>query len=298
MNDALQNEVLEGFDGTPLHFVSAPSAARKGAVLIVHGVSEHSGRYQHVMRYLQDHGWTVYSYDQRGHGLSKGERGFIRRFDDLLDDLDLAMVRINERERGKPLFLLGHSMGGAVVLQYLLSRRPSLSGVILSGPAIRVPDNVSPGLRRIAGVISALMPRRAMIERGDGSDISRDPAAVKAYREDPLVYQGKMLVRTAAEILQATQSIQSRLDEINYPILILHGGADTVTDPAGSHKLYEDAVTHDKTLKIYDGFFHEVFNEIGKEQVLRDLVDWLDHRQAPPTVFGRHAEGGEYEDDE
>jgi acylglycerol lipase len=215
--------------------------------------------------------------DLRGHGKSAGERAMIRSFDEYLADLDIFLARVRAREPGKPLFLFGHSMGGAIVALLAITRQPTLAGAVLSAPALRVGGRVFPILRYLAGCISRLLPRLRLVRMGCRF-ICRDPAVVAQFESDPLVFHGRFPVRTGAEILRAAKQIQTHAEALRLPLLIMHGTADVVTDAEGSRLLHLRAGSHDKTLHLYEGFYHELHSEPEKEHVMADLVAWLNER--------------------
>ena len=252
-----------------------PEAAPKAAVVIVHGFAEHSTRYTHVAEHLSSHGYAVATFDLRGHGRSEGRRAFIRSFDEFLADLDLFLARVCERYKGIPVFLLGHSMGGGITPLFVITRKPDINGLVLSAGALKISSDISPLLIRISGIVGRILPKLPTIKL-DSSAISRDPEVVKSYDSDPLNYRGGTPARVGAEIVRATRRIQAQMEAITLPLLILHGTADRLTDVEGSKQLYARAGSKDKTLKLYEGLYHEILNEPEKGQVLDDVVQWLD----------------------
>ncbi|MEN6494832.1 MAG: lysophospholipase [Thermoguttaceae bacterium] len=248
-----------------------------GAVLVVHGFVEHSGRYAELAAALNQHGFAVYSLDLRGHGRSEGERVFVSSFEEYLTDLDTLLGRMRQREPGKPIFLFGHSMGGLIALQFALRRQAELRGLIVSGAVVRLGARVFPWLRRLAVVAGWLLPRVRLVRMGGGM-VSRDPAVVVDFRRDPLVFHDRFPLRTGAEIIRAGRQIEARLEEFRLPLLILHGTGDVVTDPEGSRQLYARADSPDKTLKLYKGLYHDLLHEPEREQVIAELVAWLSQR--------------------
>jgi len=250
---------------------------QKAVVLIIHGIAEHSSRYADMAQRFVENGYVVEAFDLRGHGQSDGQRNYVRRFELYLKDVQAKLNQIAERYPDKPVYVFGHSMGGLITLEYYLKKSPDWAGAILSGPAVKISEDISPFLVKISGVISALFPKLPIVQL-DSSAISRDPEVVRDYENDPLVYTGKTLARTGAEVLKATDFVQERLGQIRLPLLIMHGTADQLTDPEASRELYTRAESEDSTLKMYDGFYHEVFNEPEKEQVFADIFDWLDTR--------------------
>lgn len=252
-----------------------PDGPARAVVVMVHGVNEHSGRYARLAGELNQRGYAVYTMDLRGHGRSGGDRVLIRSFDDHLDDVETLLERVAAREPGKPLFLFGHSMGGAIVTLLAITRTPKVQGIILSSPALLIAGNVFPILRKLAAFFSRVWPSLRLVRLGCRF-ISHDQTVVEAFRNDPLVFHGKMPVRTGAEILRSADVIQKRMEAVRLPLLILHGTGDYVTDPDGSRQLHARAESKDKTLRLYPGLYHEVFSEPEREQAVNDLLDWLD----------------------
>lgn len=250
---------------------------RKSVIVIVHGYAEHSGRYDHVARRLVARGHGVHAFDLRGHGRSEGRRAYARSLDEHVADLEAFLARIHEGEPALPLFLLGHSMGGSIVALLLISGCEGVDGAILSGAALQLRHGLS---RMVLGIISFLgrLAPRLPLGRLGSEKISRDPAVVERYDSDPLVYRGRMAAGTASALIRATQAIDAQMEAITLPLLILHGTSDELTDPDGSRELYRRAGSVDKTLRLYDGLYHEVLNEPEKERVLADILDWLEAR--------------------
>jgi len=269
---------LHTHDGLQLHTRTwTPVSSPRAIVGLVHGYGEHCGRYDHVARAFTERGAAVYAYDQRGCGQSDGRRAYVDTFDQYLDDLRLFLNAVRSQKPDLPLFLFGHSMGGLIVLKYVLERDPSLRGVVLSGPAIEINPNLAPLLRRAAQVLGWLFPT-LHTTRSPEDAISRDPAVVEEAKNDPLNYHGRVLARTGAEMLRAGAAVRPRLDEMNTPFLVIHGTADTLASPEWSERLYDCAASDDKTIKLYDGLYHETFNEPEQETVLKDLQEWLGAR--------------------
>lgn len=246
----------------------------RAAVVLVHGYAEHAGRYAHVAAHLNRHGVSMYAYDQRGFGRSEGRRAYVASFDRLLDDLRHVLDRTRRRLPDVPLFLFGHSMGGAVAALYAIERNPAVRGLILSSPSVEVNKDIAPFLRKLAGLLGRLVPTLPTIRTPDGA-ISRDPAVVAEAKADPLNYHGRVLARTGAELIRAAQRIQAQMEAITCPLLVFHGTADRLTDPLASRMLYERARSDDKTLELYEGLYHETFNEPEKTQVLDDVAAWI-----------------------
>jgi acylglycerol lipase len=274
--------VFTGARGTQLYEQSwrpAKGEAR-AVVVLVHGLKDHSARYQALAEALALEGFAVHAFDLRGHGRSEGVRVWVDTFDDYLDDLDIFMRRVRASSPGRPVLLFGHSMGGAIATLYTLTHKPDLAGLALSGAALAV--DVSAVTVGGTKVVAGLAPNAGVFQL-DLRQFSRDPAVVAACSTDPLVYQPGAPARTARELLGALDRIQSGMEEITVPLLAMHGGEDKVTPPAGSRELVQRARATDKTLKIYPGLYHDLLHEPEKAQVTADLVKWLrDHAPAAP----------------
>jgi alpha-beta hydrolase superfamily lysophospholipase len=177
----------------------------------------------------------------------------------------------------RPLFLLGHSMGGTTVTLLLLARRPVVAGAILSGAVLTPGKDVSPATIRLAKLLGRFVPGLPL-QRVNSAAVSRDPAVVAAYDADPLNSHGGTQAGMGRSFLQAIERSAARLEELEVPLLVLHGGADALSDVAGSRALHARARSRDKTLRVYDGLYHEILNEPEQGQVLADIVAWLDAR--------------------
>lgn len=261
-----------------------PGPPPRAAVAIVHGYAEHSGRYDWTGRQLAARGYAVYACDLRGHGRSDGDRVFVRSFNEYLDDVCALLDQVRERHPGVPVFLLGHSMGGCIAALAMVTRRPRVAGVILSG-AVLTPARGLRGalLGRVVQLLARIAPRRKMRPLA-ASAVSRDPAVAAAYASDPLVYHEGMPFSTAAALVRATKAIERRAPQIALPVLILHGADDALVSPRGSTWLYETVSSPDKLLKVYEGLHHEILNEPEREQVLADIAAWLDARTKPAAA--------------
>lgn len=254
-----------------------PDDEPRAILLVVHGLAEHSGRYMTMVNRLVPKGYAVYGFDQRGHGKSPGRRGYVERFSNFVDDLETFFDITRSRHHDSKIFIVGHSLGGTIAADYAVQHQDEFDGLILSGAFLKVADSTSSGLIIAARVLSLLLPKVG-IYRIDADALSRDKAIVDAYVQDPLVYRGKISARLGAEIIKATQKLLQQMPKICLPILIMHGTADRLSDPRGSETLYQRVSSPQKTLKLYDGFYHEIFNEPGHEQVFTDMEAWLTAR--------------------
>jgi alpha-beta hydrolase superfamily lysophospholipase len=252
-----------------------PEGEPKAILLVAHGVAEHSGRYMNVVNHFVPAGYAVYGIDHIGHGKSDGTRVCVERFQDYTNTLEKYFDMIRGWQPIKPIFLVGHSMGGLISSAYLLEHQDEFTGAVLSGPGTKVPDNVSNAVIFAGKILSVVMPRAGIIQL-DAEGICRDPAVVDAYVNDPLVYTGKITARLGAEMLKTIQHVTGSAIKIRLPIMIVQGGSDKLVDPSGAQLLYDSVSSEDKTIKIYDGLYHEVFNEPEHLQVLDDVKVWLD----------------------
>jgi acylglycerol lipase len=272
-----------GADGVPLFAQSwAPSDGReRAALIVVHGLKDHSSRYAALADEAVKHGIAVYAFDLRGHGRSAGDRVTIGSFDDYLNDLDAFFAKVRAAEPNKPVFLFGHSMGGCIATLYTLLKHPQLAGLLLSGPAIEPTDDVPGVLIGATHVLGTITPGAKVFDLPN-ENFSRDPAVVAAMSKDPLVTQGKAPARTAAELLNAMSEIRDHWGELDVPLLAMHGSLDKLTNPNGSRDLVQHAKTTDKTFKLYEGLYHDLLHEPEKAQVTADLIGWLEaHARRP-----------------
>jgi acylglycerol lipase len=251
-----------------------PDGEVKGVLFLVHGLGEHCCRYENHVNYFVPKGYAIYGLDHLGHGKSDGQQEVIDRFSDYTDTLAIYYKMVKGWQAGKPIFIIGHSMGGLITCYYLLDHQEDFKGAILSAPAIKVSDNISSTTITMGKMLSVIAPKAGVLAL-DPTGISRDPEVVKAYVEDPLVFHGKTPARLAAEMLKAMQRVTEEVEKITLPIIVVQGSEDKLVDPDGAQMLYDRAVSKDKTLKIYQGAYHEVHNEPEREIMFKDLETWL-----------------------
>ncbi|MFD6856301.1 alpha/beta hydrolase [Rhodococcus sp. NPDC060086] len=259
---------------------SPDNAELVGVLVLSHGLGEHARRYDHVAERLTELGLVVFAPDHRGHGRSGGKRLHARAMSEFTDDLDALFDIATQAYPGLPVFLLGHSMGGAIALAYALDHQDRLTALALSGPAVVVTSGTPGIVVEIGKIIGRILPD-VPVQKLDSNAVSRDPAVVAAYQADPLVHHGLVPAGIARVLIDNEQSVASRLPSLTLPVLVQHGTADTLADPAGSQLIADRAGSEDLTLKLYDGLFHEVFNEPENDRVLGDLVEWLRPRISP-----------------
>ena len=271
-----QEGYLKGVRDTDIYYQYwLPEDEPEAILLVVHGLAEHSGRYMNVVNFLVPSGYAVYGIDHIGHGKSDGKKGYVQRFEDYTTTLKKYFDMVREWQPEKPIFLVGHSMGGLISAAYLLKYQDELTGAVLSGPGIKVPDTISQATIFAGNILSFIMPKAGLVQL-DAEGVSRDPAVVDAYASDPLVYTGKITARLGAELLKAMKRVTEQAPKIRLPIMIVQGSDDKLVDPSGAQLLYDLVSSKDKTIKIYNGFYHEVFNEPEHEIVLNDVKIWIE----------------------
>jgi len=227
-----------------------------------------------MVNHLVPKGYAVYGLDYRGHGKSQGLRGYVEQFSYFVNDLDTFLGIVRSKHYNTKIFIVGHSVGGTIATAYAVHHQDKFDGLILSGATLKVGASVSSGLIIVTRLLSLLLPKMGL-DVIDASAISQDKAVVDAYVDDPLVYRGKIRARLGAELIKAMQILPRQMSKTYLPILIMHGTADRLSDPKGSEILYNRVSSRDKTLKLYDGFYHEIFNEPGRRQVFADMEVWL-----------------------
>ncbi|MCL4558925.1 MAG: lysophospholipase [Deltaproteobacteria bacterium] len=268
----------EGFikasNGTQLFSRCVLADNPRASVFIVHGLGEHLGRYGNVTGTLKD--YNLFLLDLRGHGRSGGKRGHVMRFDEYLDDIDALRKEVRTLVKGRS-FLLGHSMGGLIVLRYAIYRSEGLSGVVSSGPLLGVNVRVPRIKDAIGRLVANIAPGLSMSNEIDTSMLSHDRAVVDAYNSDLLVH-ARVSARWYVEMVGAMGDTNANAARLTLPCLIMHGSADALTNPQSSRQFYEHAGSGDKTYRLYEGYYHEIFNEVDKQGPLSDMLEWLNKR--------------------
>jgi acylglycerol lipase len=270
-----QEGSFKGIRDTDIYYQAwLPDGDPQGVLILVHGLADHCGRYMNFVDHFVPSGYAVYGMDLLGHGKSQGLRVYVERFEEFTDTLKIFLDMVKEQQPDRPRFLVGHSMGGLIVADYLLKHQDHLSGAVLSAPSVKVPGNVSTVTVLLGKVLSGLIPKAGLLTL-DTAGVSRDAAVVEAYVNDPLVHKGKITARMAAEMLKAMKRVSAEAGQITLPVLMVQGGADRLVDPAGTRILFDKVGATDKTLKMYKGLYHELFNEPEHGQVLSYVEGWL-----------------------
>jgi alpha-beta hydrolase superfamily lysophospholipase len=278
MTTTRTEQTFDGVGGVRIVYdVWTPDTEPRGVVVLSHGLGEHARRYDHVAaRFAQD-GLVTYALDHRGHGRSGGKRVLVKDISEYTGDFDTLVGIATKEHPGLTRIVLGHSMGGGIVFAYGVEHPDDYDLMVLSGPAVAAQTAVSPVLAWFAKAVGAIAPGLPLQEL-DASAVSRDPAVVNAYNTDPLVYHGKVPAGVGRTLLLVGETMPQRAASLTAPLLVVHGSEDRLIPPDGSRQLVEAVGSSDVQLKIYPGLYHEVFNEPERDQVLDDVVSWINAR--------------------
>ena len=247
----------------------------KANLLIVHGLHEHCERYHHVAKSLNDIGVNVFTFDLRGHGKSGGPKNIIKDIDEYRQDVENVYRSI---PKDKPFFILGHSMGGLIVFHFLMfQERTDIAGVIFSGSALEVGEDITPMTIKVVKVIGKILPG-LKTEKLNPENITRDKHEVELYKTDPLITRHGAKAGLGLALINAIHDAKEMFKDFHFPVLIMHGGDDKITNPKGSVALYENCASQDKTLQLWQGAFHQIFNELNKKEVLTFMNNWISAR--------------------
>lgn len=253
-----------------------PPGTVKAVVVLVHGFGEHCDRYSTVTTALTQAGYAVFGFDNQGHGRSEGQRGHVYRWQDYRDNVSAFLAQVRCHEPTLPLFVLGHSLGGLIVLDFALIAPQGLKGIIISGPPIRPVGIAKPYLVTIARILSGIWPRFSMDVGAGAEALSRDPEIINQAKDDPLTHS-VATVRWGTECLATISTVRHNVDQLQVPILLIHGSADKVNDLQGSQEIFKKIKVADKRLIIYPGSYHEPHNDLDRNQVMHDLINWLEN---------------------
>lgn len=265
------------FDGLSLFGQSwQPEDRPRAVICIVHGMGEHSERYAHVGDALTQAGYALISFDLRGHGKSSGPRGHIPSYEALMQDISLLLESANKKFPQLPFFLYGHSLGGNLVLNYVLRYKPQLKGVIVTGPWLRLAFEPPAFKVTLSKVMNKIWPSFSQKSGLDTKALSHDLEVVHSYENDPLVHDC-ISARMFISIYQAGQWALEHASEFSLPLLLMHGGEDKIISVEAGRE-FAGKIKENCTLKIWDGLYHEIHNEPEKEEVFKFLIDWLDKK--------------------
>lgn len=257
-----REDTFTGLKGYRIYYQCwLPEGAARAVLLVAHGYGEHSGRYQNLVDYMVPRGYAVWALDHRGHGRSDGERVHVESYTEYLTDLKTFFDLVRKENPSPSIYLLGHSMGAAIATAYTPEHQHELAGLILSGGGIAT---------------DKAPPRPANLDLA--ATLSRDPAVVQAYRDDPLVYHGPPPDARASALAQMRTRLPDLVGQITLPILVMAGAASPLGDGPRSEALFEAVSSKDKTLKLYPELMHEIFNEPEHPHVMADLEAWLSKR--------------------
>ncbi len=253
-----------------------PDDQPKGAVALIHGLGEHSGRYTHVAKFFTQAGYALSTMDLRGHGLSGGSRGHFPSFQIVMADIQQLLDETQKTFPTTPLFLYGHSLGGALVLYFGLTQKSSIKGIIATAPGLATGSPV-PKVKLMAGkMLSSIVPQFAMNNGLDFDSLSHDPEVKKVYLNDPLVHP-LISARLGIQLLSAGEWIRSHKGQFPYPLLLMQGGDDRIVNAAANRE-FTQGLTGDVTFKWWPGLSHELHNEYDKDEVMAVMIDWLNKR--------------------
>lgn len=272
----MQESTFEGVGGIKIFTRSwKPESKPRGVVVIVHGFNSHSGQYLWVADQFAESGLAVYALDLRGRGRSEGERFYVEKIEDYVEDVQTLVKTAKSENPNLPVFMLGHSAGGVTSCIYALEHQEELSGLICESFAYELPV---PGivLSFLKG-LSYITPHTHVFSLNN-KDFSRDPKVVEEMNEDILIKGESQPAQTGKVMIEASNRLTEEFADIKLPVFILHGTEDHATKPSGSQHFYERTGSADKTLKLYKGHFHDLLNDIDKEIVLADIQNWIDAR--------------------
>lgn len=268
-------------DQTPLFWQKwIPDGAVNCVLVFQHGLGEHCGRYQNLLEAMEGTGTACYAMDARGHGMSDGKKGHVQPFYLFADDLHQFVEMVKEEQKIDKVFLLGHSLGGVIAIDFALQHQSSLKGLILSAPGIQAYMNsYLKAARLMAKLLTTIAPALTLGANLKLDYLSHDTQVIADYKADPLVH-GRASPALGYAMFNIHKKIYAQAADLTIPLLIIHGTGDKITNPKGSERFYQLAGSVDKTLKLYNGLYHEMINEIpiAKAEVLRDISAWIEQR--------------------
>ncbi|HEY6856850.1 MAG TPA: lysophospholipase [Mycobacterium sp.] len=278
MTTTRTERAFDGIGGVRVVYdVWTPDTTPRGVVVLSHGFGEHARRYDHVAQRFGQDALVTYALDHRGHGRSGGKRVLVKDISEYTGDFDTLVGIAGKEHPGVTRVVLGHSLGGGIVFAYGVERPDAYDLMVLSGPAVAAQTAVSPPLAWLAKTLGAIVPGLP-VQQLDAGAVSRDPAVVDAYNTDPLVYHGKVPAGVARALVLVGETMPKRAAALTAPLLVVHGSEDQLIPVDGSRQLADAVGSSDVELKVYPGLYHEVFNEPERDQVLDDVVSWINAR--------------------
>jgi alpha-beta hydrolase superfamily lysophospholipase len=275
-----------GGDGLALYYQAwLPSSPARATLINLHGLGDHSGLYPSIAAHFPARGFAVYAYDMRGNGRSPGQRAYLESWDDYRGDLHAFVAKVREWEPGLPVFVLGHSLGALVVLDYALHFPTGLSGVIAAAPPLGK-VGVPRLLMALGRVMSRIWPRFSLEVAMDLSGLARDPSVIQTVLADPLFHR-RGTARLSTEVTAAIARVQARAGDLAVPLLIVHGSADRMVPPDGSREFFQKVRYPVREFREYPGAYHGLFADWDQGQVLADVERWLSVRLAEAREVSR-----------
>lgn len=277
----MTESTFEGARGVTIATKSwQPSTAPRAVMILIHGFNAHSGYMVWPAEQFVSKGFAVYALDLRGRGKSAGERFYVEEFSDYLQDVHSLVTRARTAHPGLPVYILGHSAGGVIATSYVFEHQSEIAGLICESFAFDVglPHLVELALQGV----SHLAPHVHVFSLNN-EDFSRDPKAVEAMNNDPLIAKEAQPAETASELLKAAARLKDNMPNFKTPVLIIHGTADKATRPAGSQYFYDHTGSPDKTLHLYEGHYHDLLNDLDRDKVMDDINAWLNARISPKS---------------
>ncbi|MBN1883014.1 MAG: lysophospholipase [Deltaproteobacteria bacterium] len=267
---------FEGAGGVHLFYRFYKPKEYKNVIIYVHGLGDHSGRYVYPIEYLIDHGIAFYGLDHRGHGKSDGKRGHVDRFSQYIDDLRTFVSIVRKREgTGKALFLFGHSMGGLIAARFVEEYPQMVRGLILSSAALEPNREPPPMTARMGAFLSKHIPKFTMTNEIDPVFLSHDKTVIKRYTEDRLVHN-KISARLLTEMAHDMKTVFEKASEVRIPVLVMHAGDDHLISLNGSRRFFQELGSEDKKLAVFEGFYHDLVNEVDRIRVFQEMETWLE----------------------
>lgn len=262
-------------EGLKLHYEHWSPPSHKATLVFVHGMGEHCGRYGPFVDYFTQRGYRIWLYDQRGHGRSDGKRVFVKRFETLLDDLTDYLDFSFDPGSKSPLFLVGHSFGGQVILNFLAKHPDHFQAAVASSPNLEIALTMPKWQEWLGRMIHPIWPQLKLRNLTYPDKLSHDTEVVEAYKNDPLV-SDYVTIGIGGELVKNLEGIFGLAPRIQTPLLLLHGLEDVYCSPQGTERFYQELQLEQKRLKLYEGKYHELLNEVGKEIIYEEMEKWFD----------------------